>query len=175
MKKLLNIIFGILLFTSLISCSDNKNVVPEIDIYATTVETTTETLQPQKSEIIVFADSSLQEILDTIKKDYESKYANTNIIYKFDTSESLKNDIINIADCDVFISTDSNILDKIDVTKGTDVNAEMFDFIEPNSRVLILLKDDKTTDSSWTCEACIIRFGLNIKEARRFIDYISSI
>lgn len=171
MKKLLSIFFGVLVFISLVSCTNNKKVVPEIDIYATTEESTTETIEAQKTELIVFADDSLVDFMDTIKQDYESKYANTNIIYQFDTSESLKNQIVNIADCDVFISSDPSILDKIDVTKGTDVNAEMFDFIEPNSRVVVF-KDNKELDKSLTYEACIIRIGLNIDEAKRFVDYI---
>lgn len=174
MKKLLSIVFGMLVVVTLISCADNKKEFEEIDIYATTEESTTETVEPQQSELIIFADESLSDFMNNIEQDYESKYSNTNIICQFDTSESLKNQIVNIADCDVFISSDPNILDKIDATKGNDVNTEMFDFIEPGSRMEVF-KDNKDFDNSLTYEACIIRIGLNIDEAKRFIDYISSI
>ena len=85
--------------------------------------------------------------MNAIKQEYESQYTNTNIICKFDTSESLKNQIVNIADCDVFISSDPNILDMIDGTKGNDVNPEMFDFIEHIRRNVAtqtqILRDEK--------------------------------
>lgn len=175
MKKLLNIVFVILVFVAFVSCgNDKKEEIPEIDIYATTEESTIETIKPQKSELIVFADDSLTEFMNAIKQEYESQYTNTNIICKFDTSESLKNQIVNIADCDVFISSDPNILDMIDGTKGNDVNPEMFDFIEQGSRVEVF-KDNRELNQTLAYEACIIRIGLNIDEAKRFIDYITNI
>ena len=175
MKKLLNIVFVILVFVAFVSCgNDKKEEIPEIDIYATTEESTTETIEQPTSELIVFVDDSLIDFMATIKQEYESQYANTSVICRYDSSEALKDQIVNIADCDVFISSDPNILDMIDGTKGNDINPEMFDFIEQGSRVEVF-KDNKELDQTLTYEACIIRIGLNIDEAKRFIDFITNI
>ena len=172
MKRLLSLMMVFAVFATLISCQEKRKPVPEIDVFATTEESTTQTLEPQKSQIIVFADDSIVELMNIIKQDYESKYANTNVIYQFEASESLKNKIVNIADCDVFISASPEYLDQIDVTKGADINVDMFDFIEPNTRTVVF-KGNSLVDSKETYEACVIRIGLNIEEAKRFLDFLT--
>ena len=170
MKKIFNILLIIGILTALISCGKKEDTRPEIDIYATTEEQTTATKEPQKSQIVIFADISLTEYMNIIKQDYENNYSNVHIIYQFDTSESLKNQIVDMADCDVFISNSSLLLDQIDINNETD-NKDMLDFIAPNTRTIVF-NGNTAIDSDDNYEACVIRLGANNIEAKRFIDFL---
>ena len=172
MRKVLSILLIMMLFMTLFSCGKKEVPKQEIDIYATTVEQTTATKEPQKSKIVVFVDNSLAEYMDTVKKNYESSYENTNIIYQFDTSESLKNQIVNMADCDVFISNNALYLDQIDINKTNDVNKEMLDFIVPNTRTIVF-KGNEAVDAKEDYEACVIRLGSKKKKKKRFVEFLT--
>lgn len=58
----------------------------------------------QKTEIIVFAAASMTETMNQIKQMYEAAHGNVEITYNFDSSGTLKTQIEQGADCDLFIS-----------------------------------------------------------------------
>ena len=57
-----------------------------------------------KTELIVFAAASLTESLTEIKALYEKEHPETELVFNFDSSGTLKTQIQEGADCDVFIS-----------------------------------------------------------------------
>lgn len=58
----------------------------------------------EKTELIVFAAASMTETMTKIKTMYESANPNVTITYNFDSSGTLKTQIEQGADCDLFIS-----------------------------------------------------------------------
>lgn len=58
----------------------------------------------EKKEIIVFAAASMTETMNEIKASYESTHPGISIVYNFDSSGTLKTQIEQGADCDLFIS-----------------------------------------------------------------------
>ena len=63
-----------------------------------------ETTEAQQTEIIVFAAASMTETMNQIKTLYEAANPNVTITYNFDSSRTLKTQIQEGADCDLFIS-----------------------------------------------------------------------
>ena len=63
-----------------------------------------ETTEAQQTEIIVFAAASMTETMNQIKTLYEAANPNVTITYNFDSSGTLKTQIQEGADCDLFIS-----------------------------------------------------------------------
>ena len=58
----------------------------------------------EKTELIVFAAASMTETLNQIKELYEAENPDVTLVYNFDSSGTLKTQIQEGADCDVFIS-----------------------------------------------------------------------
>lgn len=91
-----------------------------------------------KSEIVVFAAASMNETLNQIKSDYEALHPNVNIIYNFDSSGTLKTQIAQGAECDLFISAGQKQMNQLDITADASVNTEGLDMIESDSRINLL-------------------------------------
>lgn len=64
-------------------------------------------------ELVVFAASSLTESLSSIKAMYESANPNIRIIYNLDSSGTLKTQVENGAECDVFLSASPKQMDAL--------------------------------------------------------------
>ena len=60
--------------------------------------------EQEKQEVIVFAASSLTEVLTRIGAEYEQKYPYIKLRFQFDSSGTLKMQIAEGAECDIFIS-----------------------------------------------------------------------
>ena len=58
----------------------------------------------EKGELVVFAAASMTETLNQIKELYEAAHPGVTLVYNFDSSGTLKTQIQEGADCDVFIS-----------------------------------------------------------------------
>lgn len=58
----------------------------------------------EKTKLVVFAAASMTETMTRIKEMYESTHPGVEIIYNFDSSGTLKTQIEQGADCDLFIS-----------------------------------------------------------------------
>ena len=89
-------------------------------------------------ELIVFAAASLTEALTAIGETYSAENPGVTFRFNFDSSGTLKTQIQEGADCDVFISAGLKQMNQLDSTASADVNTEGLDFVDSDSRVDLL-------------------------------------
>ena len=92
----------------------------------------------ETSEIAVFAAASLQETLTEIGEQYRKERGNVELVFSFDSSGTLKTQIQEGAECDLFLSAGQRQMDQLDASAGPDVNTEGLDFVLPDTRVDLL-------------------------------------
>ena len=92
----------------------------------------------EKKDLIVFAAASMTETLDQLKADYEKDHLEVNIVYTFDSSGTLKTQIAEGADCDIFISAAQKAMNEIDIKADPEINTEGLDFVDTDTRFDIL-------------------------------------
>ncbi len=91
-----------------------------------------------EGEIIVFAAASMTETLSELKDVYEAEHPEVTITYNFDSSGTLKTQIQEGADCDLFISAGQKQMNQLDSNASAEVNIEGLDFVDADSRINIL-------------------------------------
>ncbi len=89
-------------------------------------------------EIIVFAAASMTETLTEIKGMYETANPGVTITYNFDSSGTLKTQIQEGADCDVFISAAPKQMNQLDASCDAEKNPDGLDFVLQGSRLNLL-------------------------------------
>ena len=92
----------------------------------------------EPTELIVFAAASLTETLEQIAEDYKAAAPDVTLTFNFDSSGTLKTQIQEGADCDVFISAAQKQMDQLDATADPSVNTEGLDFVQSDSRLDLL-------------------------------------
>lgn len=117
-KKLLSQLLALAMVFALAACSSND--------------------EPKASEeVVVFAAASMTETLNQIKETYEKDH-NVTLTFNFDSSGTLKTQIQEGADCDLFISAGQKQMNQLDITADKEVNTEGLDFVASDSRVNLL-------------------------------------
>lgn len=81
-----------------------------------------------KKDLIIFAAASMTESLNELKSIYEKKNKDINLVYNFDSSGTLKTQILQGAVCDVFLSAALKQMNEL----------EDKDFIDRNTRINLL-------------------------------------
>jgi molybdate transport system substrate-binding protein len=89
-------------------------------------------------ELIVFAAASMTETLNEISGLYAKAEPNVKLVFNFDSSGTLKTQIQQGADCDLFISAGQRQMDQLDITASASVNTEKLDFVLAPSRINLL-------------------------------------
>ena len=89
-------------------------------------------------ELIVFPAASMTETLTQLGDDYMKEHKNVTIQYNFDSSGTLKTQIQEGADCDIFISAGQKQMNQLDKDASADVNTEGLDFVLEGTRFDIL-------------------------------------
>jgi len=89
-------------------------------------------------ELTVFAAASMTETLTELGDLYMKEHENVNIVFNFDSSGTLKTQIQEGADCDIFISAGQKQMDQLDSAASADVNTEGLDFVLTDTRFDIL-------------------------------------
>lgn len=89
-------------------------------------------------ELTVFAAASMTETLEEIADMYEGKEPNVTLSFNFDSSGTLKTQIQEGAECDLFISAAQLQMDELDGSLGADRNPEGLDFVEQGTRLNLL-------------------------------------
>ena len=92
----------------------------------------------QSVELIVFAAASLTETLTAIGETYSAENPGVTFRFNFDSSGTLKTQIQEGADCDLFISAGQKQMNQLDITAPADVNKDGLDFVDPSTRVDLL-------------------------------------
>ena len=92
----------------------------------------------QSVELIVFAAASLTETLTAIGETYSAENPGVTFRFNFDSSGTLKTQIQEGADCDLFISAGQKQMDQLDIMALADVNKDRLDFVDSDSRVDLL-------------------------------------
>lgn len=89
-------------------------------------------------ELIVFAAASLTETLTAIGEAYSVENPGVTFSFNFDSSGTLKTQIQEGADCDLFISAGQKQMDQLDSAASAEVNTEGLDCVDSDSRVDLL-------------------------------------
>lgn len=123
-KKLLSLVLAMAMVFALAACSSNDEQKDADDNKA-------------REEVVVFAAASMTETLNQIKETYEKDH-NVTLTFNFDSSGTLKTQIQEGADCDLFISAGQKQMNQLDITADKEVNTEGLDFVASDSRVNLL-------------------------------------
>lgn len=88
--------------------------------------------------LTVFAAASMTETMNQIAKAYEKEHPNVEISFNFDSSGTLKTQIQNGAECDLFISAAQKQMNQLDSSQDKKANPDGLDFVKSDSRVNLL-------------------------------------
>ena len=86
----------------------------------------------------VFAAASMTETLTEIQEMYKEAAPNVTLVFNFDSSGTLKTQIQEGADCDVFISAAQKQMNQLDKDADPEVNTEGLDYVLEGTRVNLL-------------------------------------
>ena len=89
-------------------------------------------------EVIVFAAASMTETLTKIADLYRTEAPNVKLTFNFDSSGTLKTQIQEGADCDLFISAGQKQMNQLDIGADPGVNTEGLDFVDGSTRIDLL-------------------------------------
>ena len=105
----------------------------------TEAETELETVpEAEPVELIVFAAASMTETMNQIAEMYKTVAPNVTLTYNFDSSGTLKTQIQEGAECDLFISAGQKQMNQLDITADPEVNTDKLDFVLEGTRVNLL-------------------------------------
>ena len=134
MKKLVSLLLALSLVLALTACGQ-KDTTPD-----TTQADDPQTEQAEPVELIVFAAASMTETLTEIAELYKTAAPEVTITYNFDSSGTLLKQIMEGADCDLFISAAPKQMNALDgsLIGDTEKNPDGLDLIVTDSRVNLL-------------------------------------
>ena len=137
MRKIFALLIAAVMVLSFAACA-----APAADEPAPATE---ETAAPEETvpeaepvELIVFAAASMTETMNQIAELYKAKAPNVTLTYNFDSSGTLKTQIQEGAECDLFISAGQKQMNQLDITADPKVNTDKLDFVLEGTRVNLL-------------------------------------
>jgi len=137
MRKLFALLIAAVMVLSFAACA-----APAADESAPATE---ETAAPEETvpeaepvELIVFAAASMTETMNQIAEMYKTVAPNVTLTYNFDSSGTLKTQIQEGAECDLFISAGQKQMNQLDITADPEVNTDKLDFVLEGTRVNLL-------------------------------------
>ena len=105
---------------------------------ASSAAASSEAASGESVELIVFAAASLTETLNAIAETYSAENPGVTFSFNFDSSGTLKAQIQEGADCDLFLSAGQKQMNQLDSTASAEGNTEGLDFVDAESRVDLL-------------------------------------
>jgi molybdate transport system substrate-binding protein len=150
MKKTLALLLALLMVFSLFACGTKTDDAADADASTAdetenTVDTADETgndtddaTAEEPVELIVFAAASMTETLNQIIEMYKEVAPNVTITPSYESSGTLKTQIEEGADCDIFISAGQKQMNQLDITADPEVNTDGLDFVLEGSRINLL-------------------------------------
>ena len=137
MRKLFALLIAAVMVLSFAACA-----APAADESAPATE---ETAAPEETipeaepvELIVFAAASMTETMNQIAEMYKTVAPNVTLTYNFDSSGTLKTQIQEGAECDLFISAGQKQMNQLDITADPEVNTDKLDFVLEGTRINLL-------------------------------------
>ena len=137
MRKIFALLIAAVMVLSFTACA-----APAADEPAPATE---ETAAPEETvpeaepvELIVFAAASMTETMNQIAELYKAKAPNVTLTYNFDSSGTLKTQIQEGAECDLFISAGQKQMNQLDITADPEVNTDKLDFVLEGTRINLL-------------------------------------
>lgn len=104
------------------------------DVESETTEDASGVTDEEKVELVVFAAASMTETMNEIAGIYMEKNPNVEVTYTFDSSGTLKTQIEENADCDIFISAAQKQMNELDITADAEINVDGLDFVDDTTR-----------------------------------------
>ena len=137
MRKIFALLIAAVMVLSLTACA-----APAADESAPATE---ETAAPEETvpeaepvELIVFAAASMTETMNQIAEMYKTVAPNVTLTYNFDSSGTLKTQIQEGAECDLFISAGQKQMNQLDITADPELNTDKLDFVLEGTRINLL-------------------------------------
>ena len=131
LKKLTAIVLVFVMALALCACGQTKTETP--------APKATEEPAPEPVELIVFAAASMTETLNELAEKYKAVAPNVTLVFNFDSSGTLKTQIQEGADCDLFISAAPKQMNALDAAKDADSgNPDGLDFVDSATRINLL-------------------------------------
>ena len=131
MKKTLSLLLALTMALALTACGGTETKDTQEAGTAETEDTA------EAVELYVFAAASLTESLDQIIEQYREVAPNVTIVPTYDSSGTLKTQIQEGADCDVFLSAAPKQMNQLDA-EGGEENTEGLDFVDSATRLDLL-------------------------------------
>lgn len=97
-----------------------------------------ETAEADPVTLNVFAAASMTETLTEIQEMYKEVAPNVTLVFNFDSSGTLKTQIQEGADCDVFISAAQKQMNQLDKDVDPEVNIDGLDYVLEGTRMNLL-------------------------------------
>ena len=97
-----------------------------------------ETAEADPVTLNVFAAASMTETLTEIQEMYKEVAPNVTLVFNFDSSGTLKTQIQEGADCDVFISAAQKQMNQLDKDADPEVNTDGLDYVLEGTRINLL-------------------------------------
>ena len=136
MKKLSALTLVICILFTLAACG--QTAAPAASEEPVAEEALAPESEAEPVEIIVFAAASMTETLTEVADMYMAANPNVTVIMNFDSSGTLKTQIQEGADCDVFISAGQKQMNQLDIEADPAVNTDGLDFVDSATRVNFL-------------------------------------
>ena len=135
MRKIFALLIAAVMVLSLAACAAPAAEPAPTEETAAPEETVPEA---EPVELIVFAAASMTETMNQIAEMYKTVAPNVTLTYNFDSSGTLKTQIQEGAECDLFISAGQKQMNQLDITADPEVNTDKLDFVLEGTRVNLL-------------------------------------
>ena len=127
MKKIMALILAMMMLFALSACGSEQPAPSG------------EGQEAEEVTLYVFAAASMTETLDQIIEMYQTEHPNVTIVATYDSSGTLKTQIQEGAECDLFISAAQKQMNQLDAAKDAEGgNEEALDFVLSETRVNLL-------------------------------------
>ena len=131
MKKFFSLLLALSLALALTACGGST------DTGDTAADDTTAETAAEPVDLYVFAAASMQESLDQVIEAYKAVAPGVTVVATYDSSGTLKTQIQEGADCDVFISAAPKQMNQLDA-EGGEENTEGLDLVDSATRLDLL-------------------------------------
>lgn len=141
MKRVFVSLLAVCMFLALFTGCGEKGPEPSqlVQSPAESADVTEPVSGKQETELVVFAAASLTETLTQITELYKEAAPDVRLIFTFDSSGTLKTQIEEGADCDLFISASPKQMNQLDAARDAEGgNEDGLDFVLSSTRIDLL-------------------------------------